>query len=119
LGNGTDSKDLWEVASCLGNAALFISDVGLTAKNPTGSGSRTAKLAENLKYCLLRAYIKHGGAAMSDSVVVKSKIKELVGNYNVAGDFADALDQKVKLLVKDAVGRAEGNNRKTVMAKDL
>lgn len=56
---------------------------------------------------------------MSDSVVVKSKIKELVGNYNVAGDFADALDQKVKMLVKDAVGRAEGNNRKTVMAKDL
>ncbi|MFH1649298.1 MAG: DUF1931 domain-containing protein [Candidatus Woesearchaeota archaeon] len=56
---------------------------------------------------------------MADSVVVKSKIKELVGNYNVASDFADALDMKVKVLVKEAVQRAEGNSRKTVMAKDL
>ena len=52
-------------------------------------------------------------------IVVKAKIKELVGNYNVAGDFAAALDSKVQELVKAAVGRAEANNRKTVMAKDL
>ncbi len=53
-------------------------------------------------------------------IVVKSKIKELVGaNNNVSGDFADALDKKVRELVSAAVARAEGNNRKTVMAKDL
>jgi len=56
---------------------------------------------------------------MSESIVVKSKIKELATGYNVAGDFADALDEKVKLLIKDAIRRAEGNSRKTVMAKDL
>jgi len=56
---------------------------------------------------------------MADSVVVKAKIKELVGNYNVAGDFAEALDAKVKALIQEAVKRAEANNRRTVMAKDL
>ena len=52
-------------------------------------------------------------------IVVKAKIKELAGNYNVSGDFAAALDQKVSDLVKAAIARAEANNRKTVMAKDL
>ena len=56
---------------------------------------------------------------MSDSIVVKSKVKELAVGYNVAGDFADALDEKAKLLVKEAIRRAEANGRKTVMAKDL
>ena len=52
-------------------------------------------------------------------IVVKAKIKELTGEYNVAGDFASALNTKVEKLVKDAVARAEANGRKTVMAKDL
>ena len=52
-------------------------------------------------------------------LIVKAKIKEVTGNYNVAGDFAEELDKKVEQLVKDATKRAEANNRKTVMAKDL
>ncbi|MEA3430840.1 MAG: DUF1931 domain-containing protein [Nanoarchaeota archaeon] len=52
-------------------------------------------------------------------IVVKAKIKELAGNYNVSGDFAEALDVKVSEFVKAAIARAEANNRKTVMAKDL
>jgi len=56
---------------------------------------------------------------MADSVVVKAKIKEVATGYNVAGDFADALDKKARELIKAAVKRAEGNGRKTVMAKDL
>ena len=56
---------------------------------------------------------------MSDTIIVKTKIKELVGEFNVAGDFADALDEKTKTMVKDAVKRAEANGRKTVMAKDI
>jgi len=52
-------------------------------------------------------------------LVVKAKIKEVTQGYNVAADFADALDEKVRTLVKDAVKRAEANNRKTVMAKDI
>jgi len=67
----------------------------------------------------LKIYNVGGVRKMSDSVIVKTKIKELATGYNIAGDFADALDEKVKLLVKDAVRRAEGNSRKTVMAKDL
>lgn len=53
------------------------------------------------------------------SLVVKAKIKELTGEFNVAGDFADALSAKVENLVKEAMHRAEGNGRKTIMAKDL
>ena len=53
------------------------------------------------------------------SLVVRSQIKAFVGELNVAGDFADVLDQKVQQLVKDACTRAEANGRKTIMAKDL
>lgn len=53
------------------------------------------------------------------SLVVKAKVKEYTGEYNVAGDFADALHAKVETLIRDAVKRAEANGRKTVMAKDL
>ncbi len=56
---------------------------------------------------------------MSDLVIVKAKIKENVGDTNVASDFIDALDAEVKVLIRKAVKRAEGNSRKTVMAKDL
>jgi histone H3/H4 len=52
-------------------------------------------------------------------IVVKAKIKELTGECNVAGDFAEALDKKTTQLVKDACDRAKANNRRTVMAKDL
>lgn len=53
------------------------------------------------------------------SIVVKAKIKEVAENFNVAGDFSDALDKVVSELVKKATERAEANGRRTVMAKDL
>lgn len=56
---------------------------------------------------------------MADLLVVKAKLKEAAKGCNVAGDFAEALDKKLRQLVADACARAEGNNRKTVMAKDL
>jgi len=56
-------------------------------------------------------------------VVVKAKIKELAvvdgKNLNVAGDVADALDKKVRMLIEEACRRAKGNGRNTLMAKDL
>ncbi len=52
-------------------------------------------------------------------LVVKAKIKEYATGFNIAGDFAEALDKKVAELIKAATARAEGNNRRTVMAKDL
>ena len=56
---------------------------------------------------------------MAENLVVKAKIKEVAKGFNVAGDLAEALNVKVHDLVKTACARAEGNNRKTVMAKDL
>jgi len=56
---------------------------------------------------------------MSDNIIVKSNIKNIVPDHNVAGDFAPALNEKVKLLILESVKRAEANSRKTVMAKDL
>lgn len=56
---------------------------------------------------------------MSESIIVKSKLKDLATGHNISGDFAEALDKKAKELVHAAVDRAEGNGRKTVMAKDL
>lgn len=56
---------------------------------------------------------------MADMIVVKAKIKDVAAGYNVAGDFAEALDAHARKLIKNAVKRAEANNRKTVMAKDL
>ncbi|MBI2565100.1 DUF1931 family protein [Candidatus Woesearchaeota archaeon] len=53
------------------------------------------------------------------SLIVRSRIKELVTDMNVAGDFADVLDKKAEELIKVAVERAKANNRKTLMAKDL
>ncbi len=56
---------------------------------------------------------------MGDLLVVKARIKEAAKGANVSGDFAETLDKKLRQLVADAVARAEANNRKTVMAKDL
>ena len=53
-----------------------------------------------------------------EMIVVKSKVKEVSGNCNVAGDFADALNGVAVDLVKAAAKRAEANGRKTVQAKD-
>jgi len=56
---------------------------------------------------------------VSDWIIVKSKIKELVGQYNVSGDFSEVLNEKVKQMIHDAVKRADANSRKTVMGRDL
>ena len=56
---------------------------------------------------------------MSDHIVIKAKIKEVVGNYQVSSDYVDALDKVVKEAIKKSIERAEANHRRTVMAKDL
>jgi histone H3/H4 len=64
-------------------------------------------------------FIKEVERKMADSLVVKAKIKDVVGDYNVAGDLADALSGEVKKLLMKAKDRAAANGRKTIMAKDL
>ncbi|MCK4670806.1 MAG: DUF1931 domain-containing protein [Nanoarchaeota archaeon] len=53
------------------------------------------------------------------SLIVKAKVKEYAKGMNVASDFNDKLNEKVEQLIKEAVERAKGNKRSTVMAKDL
>lgn len=52
-------------------------------------------------------------------LVVKAKIKDACKGFNVSSDVAPALNAKVEELLKEACKRAEGNGRRTVMAKDL
>ena len=56
-------------------------------------------------------------------LIVKSKINEAAEldgkNYNISSDFADALDAKVRQLVKDACRRANENGRNTLMPRDI
>lgn len=69
---------------------------------------------------IIKTNINHRGVKMgSDWIIVKSKIKEIAGQYNISGDFPEVLNEKVKQMVKDAIKRAESNNRKTVMGRDL
>ena len=53
------------------------------------------------------------------SIIVKTNIKEYAGDLNVSSDFAVELDKKVQEMIKVACTRAEANNRRTVMAKDI
>ena len=56
---------------------------------------------------------------MNKWVIVKSKIKDMVGTFNVSADFNDALNDKVNQMIKDAIKRAEANGRKTIMGRDV
>jgi histone H3/H4 len=56
---------------------------------------------------------------MNEWVIVKTKIKEMVGTYNVSQDFTETLNAKVKQMIQDSMKRAEANGRKTVMGRDL
>jgi len=52
-------------------------------------------------------------------LIVKSKIKEAVPELNVAAEVADALNEKVLQLLKEASERAKANGRRTLQARDL
>ncbi len=54
-----------------------------------------------------------------DMLVVRSKLKEVCADCNVAGDLAEGLNNVLHHLVRGAVSRAGENKRSTVMAKDL
>ena len=57
-------------------------------------------------------------------LVVRTQIKDILkesglGVDNVAADFMDRIDEKVKQLILDATKRAKENGRRTVMGKDV
>jgi hypothetical protein len=59
------------------------------------------------------------GGNEADMIISKSKTKETIKKCNVSGDFYDALDKKVKELIKESEKRAVANGRKTVRPCDL
>ncbi len=52
-------------------------------------------------------------------LIVRSKIKDVAKEFSVAGDFPEALNNVVELLIKEACVRARENQRRTIMPKDL
>ena len=71
---------------------------------------------------------------MGSSIIVRSKIKELVKEFakaskelaknnsqplDISEDFSVRLCAKAEEMIKDACRRAKANGRNTVMAKDL
>lgn len=52
-------------------------------------------------------------------VIKKSGVRDAAGDMNVGSEVYDALDEKVKELVSEAVDRADGNGRRTVKARDV
>jgi histone H3/H4 len=57
-------------------------------------------------------------------IVVKTKIKEYIDEVagermSVSTDLSEALNDKVLMMVQEAIRRAKANGRRTVMAKDI
>ena len=52
-------------------------------------------------------------------LIVKSKVKEFVGDMSVGADFYDALNGEVEVLIKKAKQRCKDNNRSTLKARDV
>lgn len=53
------------------------------------------------------------------SIIVKTKIKEMAHDMNVASDVSIALEKKVKALIDEGCERAKANKRNTLMGKDI
>ncbi len=58
---------------------------------------------------------------MTDLLIVKSKVRNLIGKHdaNMAGDLPEALSKEVVQMIKKGVNRAKENGRKTVRPVDL
>lgn len=51
-------------------------------------------------------------------VIKKSGVKDYA-DLNVGSDFYEALDERVKEFIERSEDRAEGNDRRTVKARDV
>jgi len=60
-----------------------------------------------------------------ECIVIKSKIREVVNEtgtkeiQNISEDVAEALDLRVREMIKEGVKRAEENHRKTLYGRDI
>ncbi len=105
-GNANVAGDLAQALD--GKARELLKDAVARAKDNKRSTVMPKDVGYN--YCCDKA-----GAML----VVRSKLKEACEGCNVAGDLAEGLNNVLNMMVKNAVERAQGNKRSTVMAKDL
>ena len=54
-----------------------------------------------------------------ETIIIKSRVKEVAKDCNVASDFAEALNKIACSMIKEASKRAGSNGRKTIQAKDV
>lgn len=52
-------------------------------------------------------------------LIVKSGVRDKLEDNSLSRNFYRALDEEVEELLEEAAHRAEANDRKTVMPKDL
>lgn len=52
-------------------------------------------------------------------LVVKSNVKEYLGDMNTSGDLYEELDEEIENLLDRASQRAQDNDRRTVQPRDL
>ncbi len=52
-------------------------------------------------------------------IIVKSKIRDLLGGLNLGEDLGEELEKRVREILKNAEIRARKNFRRTVYARDL
>jgi len=109
-------KDVAKGANVSGDFAealdKFAKDCLKDAVKRAEDNGRKTVMAKDIPGC----YTAGKGAEM---LVVRSKLKDVVTGYNVAGDLAEALNNVLVAAVGKAVERASANARKTVMGKDL
>ena len=56
---------------------------------------------------------------MTEILIVKAKIKEVVKDCNVGSDVAEALSKIIEEAIKTGAKRADANDRKTIQGKDI
>lgn len=60
---------------------------------------------------MARAYVR--------ASAIKEYVKALQPDFRVGGDVAEALDNKIELMIQLAVQRAKADKRKTVQPRDF
>lgn len=53
------------------------------------------------------------------SLIARTQIKDIVGDFNVSEDFYPAFEKQVVEMLEKALIRAKLNKRRTLMAKDI
>ena len=96
-----------DVADSLNEIA--ISEIKKASKRAEENGRKTVQAKD----------VFPGEIKSQTMLVVKSKVKEHVGDMNVSGDFSDALNEILTRTILEASQRTEANGRKTVQARDL